>query len=80
MKKSVVFSIVALFIVGCSTQFASNGEKLYLRNKNGPGIVVQPPLTDTNISHFYDLPTQQNKHPKVSVVPPTIEANKQESL
>ena len=75
MKKSIVISVVALFLVSCSANFGGQGEKLYLRSKNGPGVVVQPPLTDTNISHFYDLPVQQNKHPKASVVPPPIEAN-----
>lgn len=75
MKKTVVVSLVALFLVSCSSKFASNGEKRYLRSKNGPGVVVQPPLTDTNISHFYDLPAQQSKHPKASVVPPSIEVN-----
>ena len=66
--------IVVLFLISCSSQFASNGEKLYLRSSNGPGLVVQPPLTDMNISHFYDLPAQLNKSPKMSVVPPPTEA------
>ncbi|OGV50145.1 MAG: hypothetical protein A3F46_04040 [Legionellales bacterium RIFCSPHIGHO2_12_FULL_42_9] len=69
-----------LLLVSCSSQFVSHGEKMYLRSKNGPGVVVPPPLTDTNTSHFYDLPAQQKKHPKVSVVPPPIVTNKQESL
>ena len=81
VKKSVVISLIALFLVACSSQFASHGERLYLRSKNGPGVVVPPPLTDSNISHFYDLPVQQNKHPRASVVPPPVSVNnKQESL
>ncbi len=78
MSKRIVISAVVLCLVACSSQFTSNGDKLYLRSKNGPGIVVQPPLTDTNISHFYDLPAQQGKRPKVSVTPPLIEANHQQ--
>ena len=71
VKKNVIFSMVMLLLlVGCSSQFASHGERMYLRSRNGPSVVVPPPLTDTNTSHFYDLPAQQKKHPKVSVVPP----------
>lgn len=61
----IVFSM--LFLVGCS-KYASNGEQLYLQSKNGPGVVVPPPLTSSNISHFYDLP-QQTQNAKVSIVP-----------
>ena len=81
MKKIVVVGVVVLFLVSCSTKFASHGDRLYLRSKNGPGVMVAPPLTDNNISHFYDLPAQPNKHPSVSVAAPMIDTNvKQESL
>ena len=78
MKKRVVVgvvSLVALLLASCS-QFASNGDKLYLRSKNGPGVSVPPPMTDTNISHFYYLPAQPKKSSTVGVEPPYAEPNK----
>lgn len=68
MKKSVVL-ISALLLAACSA-YTSNGEKQYLQSRNGATVVVPPPLTDSNISHFYDLP-QQNQSAQVSITPPT---------
>ena len=61
-----------LILSGCSTYFATNGEQRYLLSQNGPGIKVVSPLTDANISHFYDLPVQ-NKISKISILPPSID-------
>lgn len=74
MKKMIVVLLGVLCLLGCS-QFESNGEKLYLRSKNGPNIVEPPPLTDSNISHFYDLPPQPKKGFHVGVEPPNVEPN-----
>jgi uncharacterized lipoprotein len=72
-KVVVVIGCCSLLLLASCSQFASNGEKIYLRSKNGPGIVVPPPLTDNNISHFYDLPAKPSKQPEVGVEPPFIE-------
>ncbi|KTC85855.1 MULTISPECIES: hypothetical protein [Legionella] len=69
MKKNVVLLISALLLAGCSA-YTSNGEKQYLQSKNGATVAVPPPLTDSNISHFYDLP-QQNQNAQVSITPPS---------
>lgn len=69
MKKIGFFVLSIMLLTACS-QYASNGEQLYLRSKNGTIVVVPPPLTDSNISHFYDLPPQ-NQNAQVSIAPPT---------
>jgi len=69
VKKNVVLIISVLLLTACSA-YTSNGEKQYLQSKNGATVVVPPPLTDSNISHFYDLP-QQNQSAQVSIAPPS---------
>ncbi len=49
--------------------FASNDQQQYLDSKNGPNLVVKPPLTKSNLSGFYRLPPAP-KHPKVNIEPP----------
>lgn len=68
MKKlsCVVLSVLALS--ACS-RYATNGEGSYLRSKNGAKIEVPRPLTDSNISDFYDLPAQ-DQDARVSIAPP----------
>lgn len=68
MKKFVVLILVVLNCA-CTSRYASNGEQLYLKSRNGPKLVVPAPLTQGNINHFYDLPdlTQQ---PLVDITPP----------
>ncbi|ASQ46634.1 hypothetical protein [Legionella clemsonensis] len=68
MKKIGLIVLSVLVLPACSN-YASNGEALYLRSKNGQSLVVPPPLTDNNISHFYDLPAQ-SKNAKVGIAPP----------
>lgn len=68
MKKLSFMLIGVLALVGCS-RYSSNAETLYLTSRNGEKSAVPPPLTDANISHFYDLPPQ-TKDPRVSIVPP----------
>lgn len=60
---------LAVFLLSCASHYASDGEQRYKKSKNGSGIVVLPPLTDTNMSHFYDLP-DQNQNADVSISPP----------
>ncbi len=59
---------VMLLLTACS-QYVSNGEKYYLYSKNGAIVTVPSPLTDTNLSHFYVLP-QQNENAIVTIKPP----------
>ncbi len=69
MKKIAFVMSLIVLLPSCS-HYASNGEKQYLLSRNGATLVIPPPLTDNNISHFYDLP-QQNQNAKVSIAPPT---------
>jgi uncharacterized lipoprotein len=69
VKKIGFFLVSSLLLTACS-QYASNGEQLYLRSKNGATVVEPSPLTGSNISHFYDLP-QQNENVQVSIIPPS---------
>jgi uncharacterized lipoprotein len=61
--------VVSLFLSACSAQYTSNGEQQYLKSRNGVSLVVPPPLTSANMSHFYDLPAQ-NQDAQVSIEPP----------
>ena len=69
MNKGFIIVLSSLFLGACSGHYASNGESIYLTCRNGPGLVVPPPLTQSNISHLYDLPPQ-NQNAVVSIVPP----------
>lgn len=69
MKKIVVIGL-SILACGCSSRYASNGEHLYLNSRSGATLVVPPPLTEANISHFYDLPRQDQKA-EVDIVPPS---------
>jgi uncharacterized lipoprotein len=70
VKKIGFFLGSALLLTACS-QFASNGDKQYLQSKNGARVVVPPPMTDSNISHFYDLPPQ-SQNAVVGIRPPAV--------
>lgn len=71
MKKRCLCMVLPLFLVsGCGAQYTSNGEQHYMQSKNGRDPVISPPLTGDNISHFYDLPPQ-NQKASVSIIPPT---------
>ena len=60
--------ILSFVLLGCANQYTTNGEYHYMQSKNGPKLVVPPPLTDANISDFYDLPAQ-NQDARVSINP-----------
>jgi uncharacterized lipoprotein len=68
--KKLSFVVAALLsLSACSSKYSSNGEQVYLKSKNGPQLTVPAPLTSANISHFYDLPLQ-NQDARVGVAPP----------
>ena len=69
MKKLSFIVLAVLVVSACSNRYSSTGEGLYLKSHNGEPLDVPPPLTSSNISHFYDLPVQ-NQDPKVSIAPP----------
>ena len=69
MKRLSFIVCVALALCGCSGRYASNGENLYLKSRNGETLEVPPPLTRANISDFYNLPPQ-NQDARVSIAPP----------
>lgn len=68
MKKLKIIILLFPILAGCHAQYTTNGEQQYLKSRNGIGLVVPPPLSTTNMSHFYDLPPQdQDSH--VSIKP-----------
>lgn len=67
MKKIAVMMLV-IGLSACS-QYASNADKQYLNSRNGATLIVPSPLTSLQISHFYDLPKQDN-HATVNIAPP----------
>lgn len=69
MRKLSTIFLMALCTTACTTKYATNGENLYLKSKNGIRVSVPPPLTSSNISPFYDLPAQ-TQNAKVSISPP----------
>lgn len=68
--KKISFMIIGLLVLSGCSRYASNGESLYLKSRNGEKINVPSPLTSSNISSFYDLPAQ-NQDARVSIEPPT---------
>lgn len=72
LKKLCCSFVLIGLLGGCTSQFATNGEKLYMYSKNGPGVNIPPPLTDANISPFYNLPTRDNRNLGVSIAPPVV--------
>lgn len=69
MKKILFVSLLPFVLTSCASYYTSNGEKNYLKSRNGPKLVVPAPLTDTDISYFYNLPPQ-NQDARVSIEPP----------
>ncbi|WP_298625742.1 hypothetical protein [uncultured Legionella sp.] len=69
MKKLSFIVLAALALSACNSRYTSNGENVYLHSRNGVQIVVPPPLTNANISNFYNLPPQ-NQDARVSIAPP----------
>jgi hypothetical protein len=60
--------VCSVYLIGCAVPFASNDAKAYLKSKNGPKLVVPPPLQKDEISSFYELPDAEgnkrvNIHP-----------------
>jgi uncharacterized lipoprotein len=66
--KKISYVMLISLLSGCS-YYASQGEALYLQSTNGRNLQVPPKVADKNISHFYDLPAQ-NQNAQVSIAPP----------
>lgn len=72
MQKIGLILLTSLLLASCgASYYTTNGEKHYLQSRNGPNLVVPPPLTKTNMSEFYNLPPQDND-PRVSIEPPVV--------
>ena len=83
MKRILILVSMAVGLSACSMPFeepihtklmvpyASNNKDQYLESENGKKLVVNSPLTQSNLSGFYDLPPAP-AHPKVSVKPPVV--------
>lgn len=69
MKKLSYVVFASLALSACSSRYASHGEASYLQSRNGVTLEVPPPLTNVNVSHFYDLPSQ-NEDARVAIKPP----------
>ena len=71
MKKVGLIVMISLLVAACSSHYASNGEQQYLKSRNGPPLLVPELMTTANISHFYDLPPQ-NQNARISITPPVV--------
>ncbi len=57
------------FHTAFSVPFSSSDKTQYLSSKNAPDLVVNTPLTKTNLSGFYHLPPPP-KNPKLDGLSP----------
>lgn len=55
-------------LASCGVPYPSNDKQAYLKSKNGPRLVVPPPLEQDEISSFYYLPDAEGQK-KVSIKP-----------
>lgn len=67
MKKMVVIGLSTLGISACSP-YAGNADEKYLASRNGASVIAPSPLTNANISRFYDLPNPE-KNAIVNIMP-----------
>ncbi|MDP3559413.1 MAG: hypothetical protein Q8R79_03575 [Legionellaceae bacterium] len=70
MKTTLVGLFCCLLCTACTSPYATNAEKEYLKSRNGVPLSVPKPLSDFQITHGYDLPTPKNE-PAISISPPT---------
>lgn len=68
MKKILIASIIFISLNACTSPYASTGERQYLKSVNGSQLIVPAPLTEANLTHFYDLPAPT--HAAVKINPP----------
>ena len=78
--RSILVCVVAQALTGCSLiphteEFASNYKSAYLHSKNGQNLVIPKPLSDANLSDFYQLPNQSASVLVISIKPPMIRAS-----
>ncbi len=71
MRKFGLLFLSSLLIISCS-RYATHGENVYSKSKNGPSITVPSSLTHANNNHFYDLHTP-DKNVEIAIAPPDIE-------
>jgi hypothetical protein len=69
VKKSFVLIASIAIFSACTSRYASNGENIYMNSYNSSSLVISPPLTEGNLSHFYDLPAL-DKRVNVRIEPP----------
>ena len=67
MKKNAL--LIILFATSCSSYYNDNGDQRYLKSINGPTLVIPQPLNAYSMSHFYDLPAQ-DQPAQVQIEPP----------
>jgi hypothetical protein len=69
VKKCLLISLIAMLLPACLVQTSGVGDALYKKSRNGPKLVVPPPRTAEEISHFYDIPAPR-AIPEVTIQPP----------
>lgn len=75
MKRFVYILALGVLLNACAKNevlYGSSNKKAYLQSKNGPELIVPPPLTTSNISNFYDLPNQ-TQDARVHITPPSVQ-------
>ncbi len=77
LKKIITIFILAQGLIGCSLmsstgEFASNNKTEYLHSRNSQGLLISKPLSDANISDFYQLSNQTTQVTGISIKPPVI--------
>jgi uncharacterized lipoprotein len=60
------------FVLSSCSSLSLRGDNLYKNSVNGPNIQVPPPLSQAEISHFYDLP-QVSATGETDLMPPDIQ-------
>ena len=70
MQKIGLIILIASLLTSCASYYTTNGEKKYLQSRNGPALVVPPPLTRDNVSEFYVLPEQNQNAAPITTAPP----------
>ena len=71
MEKAGLLIGCFLCLTACSSHYLSNNKQLYAASRNGPRLEIPSPLSGSNMSGFYDLPTP-DAVTKVSLSPPQV--------
>lgn len=71
MRSFFLMIVVCFSLAGCSSPYSTSGEQMYLKARNGENLVISPPLSQSQLSQFYDLPSVDTD-PRVNIAPPML--------